>query len=86
MSNLRQQIAASESVRSKFLSGKPFTEEEVRMELAPSTDLRKQLDEAMQLILALTAACQKMREERDHARMTLTLWSQNLIPVRRIQL
>lgn len=64
MPNLRQAIAASESVRSKFLSGKPFTEEDVRMELAPSTDLRKQLDEAMQLVLALTARISQMVKER----------------------
>lgn len=68
MPNLRQAIAASESVRMKFLTGKPFTEEDVRMELAPSTDLRTQLDEAMQLVLALTAANQKLREERDATR------------------
>lgn len=68
MSTLRQQIAASESLRSKFLHGKPFSEEEVRMELAPSADLRKQLDEAMQLILALTAENQRLREERDATR------------------
>ena len=37
----------------------------LRMELAPSADLRKQLDEAMQLILALTAANQALREECD---------------------
>ena len=63
MSNLRQQIAASESVRMKFLTGKPFSEADVRMELSPSTDLRTQLDEAMQLVLALTAANQKLREQ-----------------------
>lgn len=61
MANLRQSIAASESLRSKFLHGKPFSEEDVRMELAPSADLRKQLDEAMQLVLALTAANERFR-------------------------
>lgn len=65
MSNLRQQIAESEAVRLKFLSGKPFSEEDFRNVLSPDADLRKQLDEAMQLVLALTAANQKLRKERD---------------------
>ena len=70
MANLRQAIAASESVRMKFLTGKPFSEEDVRMELSPSTDLRKDYDEAMKLIFALTAACQKLREENDRLRLS----------------
>lgn len=63
MANLRQAIAASESVRMKFLTGKPFSEADVRMELSPSTDLRKQLDEAMQLIHGLLENISKRDSE-----------------------
>ena len=69
MSNLRQSIAASESLRSKFLHGKPFSEEDVRMELAPDADLRHEYDEAMKLVFALTAANQRLREENDRLRL-----------------
>jgi len=69
MPNLRQAIAASESVRSKFLSGKPFSEEDVRMELAPDADLRHEYDEAMKLVHSLTYACAKLREENDRLRL-----------------
>lgn len=71
--NLRQAIAASESVRMKFLTGKPFTEEDVRMELWPSTDLRKDYDKAMELVFALTAANQRFREENEGLRSMLRL-------------
>ena len=76
MPNLRQAIAASESLRSKFLRGKPFSEEDVRMELAPSEDLRKQLDEAMQLILALTARISQMVRERHVLEGDLAWWKE----------
>lgn len=69
MPNLRQAIAASESVRTKFLTGKPFSEEDVRMELSPDADLRHEYDEAMKLVHSLTYACAKLREENDRLRL-----------------
>lgn len=69
MSNLRQQIAASESLRSKFLRGKPFSEADVRMELAPDAGLRHEYDEAMKLVHSLTYACTRLREENDRLRL-----------------
>lgn len=75
MANLRQAIAASESVRMKFLTGKPFTEEDVRMELSPSTDLRKDYDEAMRLVHDLVGHIEQLRKERDlYFRLYYGIW------------
>lgn len=64
-SELQKNVNSLTGLRGRFLRGEPFTEADVRMELSPSTDLRKQLDEAMQLILALTAANQRLRKQHE---------------------